>query len=78
VTNPPIDPLREGSVMSLETRLPHGQLPRARRAITPHVLLADPILARGSARAARGHKEWPRASSLLFATSGGEAGMAGA
>jgi len=82
VTNPPIDPLREGSVMSLETRLGRtGNFLERDEPPYAHVLLPDPILKPVEVRAllAWPHREWSaRELSLLFAISGGESGLAAA
>jgi glutamate synthase domain-containing protein 2/glutamate synthase domain-containing protein 3 len=82
VTNPPIDPLREGSVMSLETRLGRtGNFLERDEPPHAHVLLPDPILKPVEVRALLA---WPanawsaRELSLLFAIREGEAGMAAA
>jgi glutamate synthase domain-containing protein 2/glutamate synthase domain-containing protein 1/glutamate synthase domain-containing protein 3 len=79
VTNPPIDPLRESSVMSLETRLGRaGNFLDGEQALHPHVLLPDPLLKPVEVRALL---SWPREGwraqelSLLFRADRGEAGM---
>ena len=81
VTNPPIDPLREGRVMSVETRLgPTGDLFASDgRLPAPQVLLRDPLLDPAGVRVLL---TWQRAGwsarelSLLFDAEGGEAAFA--
>ncbi len=82
VTNPPIDPLREGAVMSLRTRLGRtGNFLAAGERPPAHVLLPDPILKPVEVRALLA---WPRRGwkaaelSLLFDAANGEIGMAAA
>jgi len=82
VTNPPIDPLRESGVMSLETRLGRtGNFLAADEPPFAHVLLPDPLLKPVEVRALL---SWPREDwrarelSLLFSTRDGEAGMVAA
>jgi glutamate synthase domain-containing protein 2/glutamate synthase domain-containing protein 1/glutamate synthase domain-containing protein 3 len=79
VTNPPIDPLRESAVMSLETRL--GRTGNALDPDAPlhtHVQLRDPILKPVEVRALL---VWPkegwdaRELSLLFCAGDGERGL---
>src|SRR5258706_9248936 len=58
VTNPPIDPLREGAVMSLRTRLGRtGNFLSAGERSHLHVLLPDPVLKPVEVRALLA---WPR------------------
>ncbi len=80
VTNPPIDPLRESSVMSLETRLgragdflSEGPLPG------PHVVLQTPVVRRTDLRALLSweRKGWrAHELTLRFEARGGESGFA--
>jgi glutamate synthase (ferredoxin) len=77
VTNPPIDPLRETLVMSLDTHLGRrGDLLRETPAHAAQVHLESPVLTAHELRALlawRGRGWQSRALSLLFDAEGGEA-----
>ena len=79
VTNPPIDPLREALVMSLEARLgPGGDLLAEGPLPGPHVLLPDPILAPADLDALLAWTQpgWSaRRLSLLFPAAEGAPGL---
>jgi len=81
VTNPPIDPLRESLVMSLDARLgAHGRLANGPLP-GPFVSLASPLLDTSElARLCSSHsKGWStRTFSLLFFAAGGPAALEGA